>query len=171
MPRLLIATLVVLGCLPAAAPAADPPGERQLLIRMRLVEGDPRGSVDEGTQRVLAAPALVTLEGREATVQVGGEVPLADDPGAPLVFAPVGVRAVLRPGQVDGDRVRLDVELSYSEAVEEREGRRAVRGETYRTVIDARLGKRQTLGGQGRVGGSLRWLELTVEEAHPNRDE
>src|SRR5260221_8113083 len=59
-----------------ASPAAEPwpPSGKPVICQARLLQGSPSGSIERGTIRVLSEPTLTTLEGREATLQIGGKL-------------------------------------------------------------------------------------------------
>src|SRR5882757_7047674 len=59
-----------------ASPAAEPSplSAKPVICQARLLQGSPSGSIERGTIRVLSEPTLTTLEGREATFQIGDQL-------------------------------------------------------------------------------------------------
>lgn len=70
-----------------------------------------RDAGQHGILTRLSSPTIVTMEGREAEVQIGTEVLLpAPKPGSEkFQTRDVGIRLSVIPSQVDGNRLRLDV--------------------------------------------------------------
>jgi pilus assembly protein CpaC len=67
--------------------------------------------------RVLANPQIVTLSGRPASFNVGGEVPLPAAPGSKqaVEFCSFGTRVDLLANALGNNRVRLDLRIKVSE--------------------------------------------------------
>lgn len=74
--RIFLTTLLFVLALTARGAPPDRPSKstRQVMIQVRVVEGDPAGSAEAKTQRVLAEPTLVTMYGRPASFRSGGEI-------------------------------------------------------------------------------------------------
>jgi hypothetical protein len=64
--------------------AAEPPARsapQGVLCQIRLLEGKSDGKREDGTLQILAEPAVTTLEGREASLEVGGRLGLPEARG------------------------------------------------------------------------------------------
>jgi hypothetical protein len=106
-PSLLIALLVVTACLPKPA-AGESNAAKQYYVRISVLEGDPKGSVKQHTQHVLADPCLVVAENKEAQFHTGGEIKV----GAAPVPSGTSVKVVVRQAADGKVRVMGMIELS-----------------------------------------------------------
>lgn len=71
-----------------------------------------------GAAKVLSSPQIITMSGRPATIDVGGEfpVPLPRQTGCDSVeWRPFGIRAEVVPQILDNGRLKLDVASEVSE--------------------------------------------------------
>ncbi len=75
---LAFATAMLFSCHSTAVSDAPSPG-KQFQFNLRVLEGDPLGSLEEGTLKVLAEPRLITLENQSFSFHSGGEVTVRDD--------------------------------------------------------------------------------------------
>lgn len=106
-----VAMLVCLSPLhaePAAPLADDPPPADEYVIRLELRQGDPRGSVEDKSIRVLATSSIATVADRPAELKVGGEVAAADE------LVPFGTVIRICASQLDDGRVRIRGSLETS---------------------------------------------------------
>jgi hypothetical protein len=85
---------------PSAKGAAGKPERYRIDVSLR--QGDPDGSREAGTLKVLAEPTLVTRNGQEASYVSGGEAPVG---GA---FVPLGATLRAIPVGVDGEVLSLN---------------------------------------------------------------
>jgi hypothetical protein len=136
-----------------------PPQRKQLLFRVRVYEGDPLGSLAEGTLKVLAEPNCIALENGEFSYATEGVMPLWDDEH--VKFVPVGLTIKGEPETVKDGKVRIDIMLSNSVVV--RKGERIeFQTESMRTSIFLRPGEvvklRYCKGSADRQG----WIELSM---------
>lgn len=59
-------TALMLAAVMAAYQKSPEPESAHLVVELRVIQGDPLGSVEEGTQTLLTEPKLVTMSGRPA---------------------------------------------------------------------------------------------------------
>src|SRR4051794_28591007 len=125
----LVAILLICGNpTPAEDRGANP---RQLMISVRLCEGDPLGSREAGTLKVLAEPKLITIENRPGSFVVGGHFAVPAGVGN-VQYIPTGLRVETTAVILKDDKARLDVTLSFSEAQERTENHFQVQTQSTR---------------------------------------
>lgn len=73
--------------------------------KVTLYQGDPQGSREAGTVKLVAAPTLVIRPGEDASVFVGGQVKAGQH------MKPVGREVEIIPTEVDGGGLRVRVVL------------------------------------------------------------
>ncbi|MBL8826162.1 MAG: hypothetical protein JNM18_04200 [Planctomycetaceae bacterium] len=158
-------TALCLGLLVIPVGAAEPIASgKQLLIKVQVKSGDPNGSVEAGTLKILSAPQLVTTENRQAQLSVGGLVPLVDKPTSDDDYGPIGLRVDIRPGKVEDGQVRLHFKLENAhEVVVSGQPTKTIESRSLQTVLIAKLGEKFKLGGLSH-NGEPQWIEVTVEE-------
>jgi hypothetical protein len=141
------------------------PPAKQLQINVRVFEGDPLGSREAGTLKVLAEPRLVTLENRPFSFVSGGEMAVTGGEG--VSFPRFGRLIEGKAGAVKDGKVRLDLTLSHTTVAERTEGRVQLHTESTRTITTALLGEVVKL--RWGKGGTEKqaWAELSVEEVGP----
>jgi protein involved in polysaccharide export with SLBB domain len=148
---------------------------RQYQVEITVARADPGGRDlgPHGKAKVLGEPRLLTVEGREATYQAGGEATVpGDEPGQveSLAFGTIVRVKVKRLG--DG-RLRLDAVLEQSQ-VEER-ARKGWR--RRRSIVEAtqrvKLGEEIKLEEKDSAGKTQHWALIRVvrEEAIQSRTE
>lgn len=141
--------------------------EQQLLIKVRICEEDPAGSVEAGTLKILAAPQLVTVAGTPAMLHVGGEVPLVNDPQSSDDYAKIGTSVELKPVLIGAEQVRLHLKLSDARRIDLPDSMPTrIETQTVETVLVAKLGSKTKISGT-RQGKQHNWIEVTVEEVRP----
>lgn len=141
----------------------DAKPSKALLIKVHVFQGDPAGSREAGTLKLLAEPALVTIEGRSFSFRVGGEIPVAD--GNALEFVATGLSVDGKAGKVTDGKVRLDLTLA-STTGEQLKERTQFQTESLRSIATVRLGEVVKLRWNSPNGDKQKtWMELTVEEA------
>jgi hypothetical protein len=163
-----IALVFVAAMLVGSQPTAggdQPPQGKQLQFNVRVFEGDPLGSREAGTLKVLAEPRLVTLQNRTFSFVSGGEIPITD--GENVQYQPFGRMIEGKAAAVKDGKVRLDISLSNTTIGERTEGRIQLHSESTRTITTVRLGEVVKL--RWRKGGTEKqtWAELSVEEVQP----
>jgi len=159
---LLLATLPLL---PAGPPvdASSPPPQKVLEIRMHIYRGDPLGSREAGTLKVLAEPTLRTLIGQTFEFISGGEVVIEGIPES-LTYVPSGTNVRGTVARRKDGRWFLDLALEITLPVErspdstrvEKQGTRIFRPIALGEVVKVRASKSAE---QEQI-----WLELTVSE-------
>jgi hypothetical protein len=143
--------------------ANEPAPERQFLLHMRVSEGDPLGSREAGTLKVLAEPNVVALAGHPFSVLSGGEITITDHDGTkiPQFF---GLKVEGKAGAVDDGKVRLDLTLSNTTVREQTEQRVQIHTESMRTIATVRLGEVVKFHWGKADSDRQAWMELSVEE-------
>lgn len=74
-------------------------------------------AITEGLGRVLAHPRVVTLSGKEAVINAGGEYPLLEQQGQGITvtYKPYGVVLKIKPTVMDGDKIQTEISAEVSE--------------------------------------------------------
>jgi hypothetical protein len=135
---------------------------KQLQFNLLVLEGDPLGSREAGTLKVIAEPRLVTLENRPFSFLSGGEIAVND--GGSVQFVEFGRMIKGKAGTVKDGKVRLDLTLSNTTVGERTEERIQLHTDTSRTITTVRLGEIVKLRwGKGSADRQT-WAELSVEE-------
>src|SRR5262249_17076975 len=142
------------------------PARKQLQFKLSVREGDPLGSPETNTQRILAEPTIVALEDQSFTFQAGGQllVPVLgelQERGA----VPFGIEIKSKAGSVQDDKVRGDITVSNSVRADHSDDRAQVYTESTRLTRTVQLGQVVKFRvGKGTVD-SQTWVELTVQGA------
>lgn len=159
-----LAAVLLVGSQSTAADDKPSPA-KQLQLNLRVLEGDPLGSREAGTLKVVADPRILTLENRPASFVSGGEIAVTDGDGMQLIQ--LGRMVEVKPGAVKDSKVRLDITLSNTTIAERTEERIQVHTESTRMISTVRLG--EVVKFRWRKGSADRrvWVELTVEEVKP----
>ena len=108
------------------------------VIRVAVKEGDPSGSREKGTLRVLAEPTVATIEGREAWVRVGGAVTVGSEQ------VDYGLLLRVRPQRAEQGRIQIAGMIERSEVTEQSEGLavlQSTRAVFQRTVMPSKMTK------------------------------
>ena len=150
----------------AAAPAAEnAPLENQLLVKLRVCQGDPLGSVAEGTLKVIAAPQVVTCEQRPFSLVVGGEVAVPEfHADKETVF--VGLQVDGKPGLAIDGKVPLDLTLANTTADRGDKDEPRFKTDKVRTFMKLTLGETKRFRIR-KEGDRDTWLEIAVEKFVP----
>jgi Flp pilus assembly secretin CpaC len=138
----------------------------QFQFDMRICEGDPDGSREAGTLKVLANPTLVTLDNRTADFFVGGELAALSPEGA-VQFVEFGTQVSVLARSVDDTWVHLDMKLEKTDRTDDPDPSvLKVAGHTSRTVGKFKLGEpvRMLLD---KGNGKKLWCDVTVTKANP----
>jgi hypothetical protein len=155
---LLIAVTLLVAVAATVTRGTEPPPPRQIQIGCVLKQGDPLGSREEGTLKVIGEPKLVTLENREASFLSGGEVMVAGE------LVPFGREIRFLPQRAEGGRVKLRVVLEHTEVVENREN--SLRTQTSRSlhVRTVKFGEVLRLRWDNNASGPQTWAEVSVHD-------
>ena len=141
---------------------SKPAAAKQLQINLRLLEGDPLGSVEAKTIEVLSQPQIITLEGQAFACTIGQTISVSTDEGAePIQF---GVNIQGKPGAVKDGKVRLDITASHSTLESQTKERVEIRTDEARAITTARLGEVVKLRMDKGEGKRRKWVEVTVVE-------
>jgi len=120
-----------------------------------------------GSMRVLAEPHLVTQDGKTATCQSGGEVPVLVPAGKETVaidWLEFGVRIEVTPRRVKQDRVQIKIAAEFTRRAEH--GLQSEEGTTP-VVVGRSIRTATTLGPKDIV--VLNDREATVSDDHPDK--
>jgi len=141
----------------------QPKSIRQIVFEMRIYRVEAIGNEGPPQQRSLAAPRVVTLEGRPARFQAGGELTVpAIEPGA-VERIPFGVTVDFRPGTIQEGKTRLDLSFATTTVEKKTEEEVQLHTETTRFVGTATLGK-PILMHTNDCDGRLMWMMVTPKE-------
>ncbi len=144
----------------AALPAPDV--VKEIEIHVRVYEGDPNGSREEGTLKIVSAPRIMALDNQMAYVHIGGESAIENGRGE-VESVPFGWRFQICPKLRKDGKVWLDVQVDHmtppetsGERVENTSRSVHVRGparahEAFKVVCEKEPADRQV------------WVELSVE--------
>jgi hypothetical protein len=99
------------GASPQTAPGGDDKTV-QFRIESDVYQGDPLGTLADGTLKRLATPQLVTAAGRPATFFTGGQAVVGGE------CVPFGYQFTATPESADGGNVRLKLELTFTEVLD-----------------------------------------------------
>lgn len=142
------------------AGAGERPTPKQLQIDVRVLERDTAG----GECKFVAAPRLVTDEGRPAVFLQGGQVKLP----VSSEFAEVGTRLeVLWRRSVQEDNVFVDVRLAITRVAGDVGEQVQLLTEGTRHVGIVKVGETTKLQWHPRGTGRQTWAELRVEVFKP----
>src|SRR5689334_23122583 len=86
------------------------PRSKQVLAKVKLFTGDPRGSVEAGTKKHCVDTRVATLDGHPFTVLSGGQVPVTSASGG-IGYVDIGAILVGTPRLLGDGMVRLDLRL------------------------------------------------------------
>jgi hypothetical protein len=131
---------------------------KQLQFNLRLLEGDPLGSVEAGTVDILSQPQLITQEKQECSMFTGQEI-LAPA-GAERVEC--GVKVRIQPGAIVGGKVRLDITASHSTLESQSKDRIEIRTDETRAITTVRLGEVVKLRMDKGDAKRQKWVEVSV---------
>jgi hypothetical protein len=155
----ILATFAGIGAGPADNSTPRP---KQILINLSVFQGDPLGSKADGTLKCLAQPRLVTLEGREFQLQLGGEQAVELPSG--VKFVAFGRRVRGTPARVKEGKVEIDLTLEEITPVSPSGERVQLRTEATRTIGTFKLGEVVKLKWGKTKEGDQVWAEVSVEE-------
>ncbi len=166
------------------------PPMRQVMFKARVCEGDPKGSLEAKTMKVLAEPTLVTLLRRPASFSSGGErgiasllrkpecgnhnpVPIGNEQSR---FANTTLGDYLVNGttmefivdEICGDEVKAAVflEISYP-ADTGSEYMLATSGQCFRQKGFFPIGKATRMTTKPDANGRTTWVDFTIELVEP----
>jgi Flp pilus assembly secretin CpaC len=139
---------------------------KKFLFSLRVLEGDPLGSVEAGTLKILAEPNIVTLDGRSFSFRSGGELTVPDGPKA-IEFVEFGRKIEGKPSAAKDGKIRLDITLSNTTIGKKSKDRIELNTESTRTITTVKRGEIVKLRwGKGKADKQT-WAELSVQEIKP----
>ena len=160
----MIPVLMLASVLGADPPKAEP-APVQYVLDVRLIQGDPLGSVSAGTQKLLSEPRLVTTGGKPAAFRVGGHKYFSRAKG-PIFDAadltPLGTECEFLPvPQADG-KVQVELNVKSATVVKQRDGEDGVSVGSAKTSIVVPTGEwvKQRLSAASATDQT--WLEWQV---------
>jgi RNA polymerase sigma factor (sigma-70 family) len=148
--------------IPAPMPAAR---ERVIETQFRFFAGDPNGSLEAGTQQMMAMPRVRTPENQRCSACAGKEIPWGDaGKKVPTLFEGVKVECTATFGKERGT-VLLDLSLAIGYSARESATRVEHQTVTKHVRDTVRLGKAVKYPlGRDALDRSV-WVELVVWEA------
>lgn len=161
--RLLFA-LALLSASIGTSQAAEPAEETQYVIDVAFYEGDPLGSRDEGTLKLLAQPRLITLAGQDVQFLSGGQVLVG---GEHVSF---GLLMKFKCKPTDDGQIRLNATTELGERIDPKD-ETVVGIQSEKVVFSRTMKPGQTI--KFRVGKPAKpefqkWVEMTVRVAPIN---
>lgn len=157
----LVSSLCVLafaGVVLADQPEAKKENPVQYCLQVLVYELTP-----DGEETILSRPQVVTLEGQEAFVQVGGEIaiPPAKEGGF-VEYLTHGLTMRTKVNATKPGRVRLDLKVEKNEV--DRSDKNGVRiaGKTLRCVETIRLGRSADFLVGEDANGTETWVQITA---------
>lgn len=144
----------------------SPPVAKDLFqIEARICEGDPNGSREAGTMKIVANPTLVTRDGCTADFK-GGELAALTPQGA-VQYVEYGTHVTVLPHMVDDTWVHLDMKLELTDRTADADPSvLRVAGQTSRVVGKFKLGEPVRVMIDKGEGKKL-WCDVTVTAANP----
>src|SRR4051794_17574876 len=159
IPLAFAAALLVVGHSPAGGD--KPSSAKQLQFTLDVFEGDPLGSREQGTLKLLASPRIVTLENKPFTFISGGEIAIPNGPQG-VQFERTGLTLEGTPGAVKDGKIGLDLKLSNTTVGKETEDQIQLSTETTRMITTVKLGEVVKLRWGKGSADNQRWVELSV---------
>jgi hypothetical protein len=135
---------------------------KQLEFNLRIFVGDPLGSREAGTLKLLAEPRLVTLENRPFYFASGGETAVPSVEGVRRVH--VGLRVEGKAGTIKSGRVQIDITLSNTTVKDLAKDKFQIQNESIQTITKVRLGETVKLRWASANCQHQAWAELSVEQ-------
>jgi hypothetical protein len=108
LAALLLALLAGAVCAQNAVPAKP----KQVVVNVKLFQGDPSGSREAGTLKCLVDTRCVTLDGRPFTVVSGGETPIANAGAVRMI--PFGHKVIGTPRLAGAGTLQIKLQLENS---------------------------------------------------------
>jgi hypothetical protein len=164
MRKVLVVALAALAAVGAAPrEKAAEPTPKQIHIQMRIYEGDPFGSRQDRTLKLLSRPQIMTLDGQMAAITIRTDQTVPKE----LEGREPGFTIKVRPTLADDNRVRVHLDWEVLSIVHPT-GKPAgitIQQQTTDIIAEPREPVRVKLGTS--AAGQLQWIELTVEEIKP----
>lgn len=158
--RMLMASLALLFCLPVWA-AEPTKTATKVFCHIRGLEGDPSGSIEKGTIKVLWEPHVATVVGEKVSYGSGSD---NEVPGTTQTLYG-GVWVTVKPTQADKGKVtaRIDLEMTRLDDTDQ-ETFLSSSGRVVRAVGMFAWGKPVKIVGQEKINGKQFWIEVTFED-------
>jgi hypothetical protein len=161
MKWILVCTALIVASMGTGFSAAGEKGPRQLQFNVRICEGDPLGSQQAGTLKVLADTRITTLENRPMKVVAGGEVPVLHDSGF-VKYLETGRHMECVPGTVQGGGVQLDMTFSESTVATQTRDQTEINTMSKRRITSVKLGEVVKVRWPGGTAEKQAWIEMSV---------
>ena len=139
--------------------------ERQVTLRVRVLEGDPLGSEKHGTIKVLAEPNLTAMVGKVGTFMAGGQVPIG--PKENPEFVPFGLQLTFRVDDFRDDKASLDMTLTATPKPDMTQKLVQIQSESTRVIGKVPLSEMTKVRGFKRTPKLQVWVEVAVEVSYP----
>lgn len=143
--------------------SADKPGtlasEKLLMIRVAVLEGDPKGSREANTVRCIAEPNMIVSENRAARFHAGGQIDVGEGK-----LVPTGVTASFQPYSIRDGQIKMHINVSHSAHEFKADGAHFFDTKSIAVFTTVKLGEKQIVGNSNIP---KMWVELTVDEIKP----
>jgi hypothetical protein len=145
-------------------------GPRQLRFELRVCEGDPLGSQEDGTMLIRSQLQVITLENQPFSTFVGGQIAVQVAEKR-VHFRPVGQEIKCKPSAIKGGEIQLDLTYERSSV-----GGQVNLGDqmvpafnviSLQTRKVVKVGELVRLRLEKTTGDKDVWVELKVEESKP----
>jgi hypothetical protein len=146
----------------ATVTTGGPPKEREYQIDVKMLEGDPLGSGEDGTVHALSQPSMFTVEKQESRVQAGQTLKLDGEE----VFS--GTEMKITPQRGKEGTIRLSMVFKYTEIVSEKEDSLLLQTNEARYLRTVKPGEVLRLH-LSKASEHQQWVELTVKEFEPGK--
>jgi hypothetical protein len=150
---------VLLAAILMATSTADA-ASNQIRIQVRIMQGDPLGSVEAKSVKLLAAPVVQTLEKREAWIITGSEEVIANE------TVLMGHKVCVVSEVLADGRIRVQVKLEHRRKLD-------AANNAHDLELTQRIYTRTVAEGEtlrlpfGPLNANATWVELNVRRALP----
>lgn len=158
----LVAVVALLACNKPTPAEELPTTPRQLQIDLRLFKGDPNGSREAGTIKLLQEPRLVTIENWPATFVAGGLLCGPDMKPQEAEFVDFGSYLTVKANLLPADKAQLEITTVTPERGEPIGKLNRMRTSITRMVTVVENGKVNIFPFGTATGAKRLWVEMTV---------
>jgi hypothetical protein len=139
-------------------PTTNP--NQHLTYHIRILQGDPLGSKEAGTLKVLASAKVVNLINRPIHMATGADFAVKN--GSEVEHVPLGWIVALRTGTIHNDSVKLDITLAKTDVTKQEKEKQKLHTESTRSFVSAKFGETMKVRwNHGKVDHQT-WIELSV---------
>jgi hypothetical protein len=143
----------------------DPLLGKGVTLQFRVLQGDPFGSEQAGTAKLLTRPMIMTREGCTALCQIDSE-PHVSVGGFQKPVA-IGRRIEVTPWDLRNGKVSVDLTIEDTRLIHKGEAELQVQTRSTRTMGRYPLGQPIKINCGEVAPGEQQWAEVTPEEYKP----